>query len=157
MSAETEMRAVLAHVRDKLTAAQQQTVDCTRIHSVISYQLPRDVLLTLAYAVGVLDLLITYLKVSDQPQANANGHQPSPPAPKPAPPPAPPPPSTTAAPARPKRPGKPRPWTVIWVHARDGRRRAVGAFTEDMANRTAKTLRDRGHTVEAVRRRGEQP
>jgi hypothetical protein len=138
MSSETEMRRIILHAANQLDGALGR--GNTNFNH--GYNLPPETYLAMGFAQGVLRLLATYLKVEDdQPQATSNGQPTPPPSEQPAE-------STPTA----TKPGKRRPWSVTYVHAQTGRRQAIGAYSEEMAKRTAETLRSHGHEVEQIRR-----
>lgn len=139
MTAEAEMRAVIAHAAEKLGKAKERTVTCSYQHGVREYFMPHDVLVALGYAQGVLHLLASYLKVDEgSPTASDNGHQSEP--------------STTAEPKT-AAPLAPRPWVITYTHSADRKRRGMTASTSDGAEQTAKHLRDAGHHDVTVRHR----
>jgi hypothetical protein len=76
MTAESEMRAVIEHAAEKLAAAKDSKVICSTGHASHiqqNYYLPKDALLAIGYAEGILRLLASYLKVDAQSNGQPRG------------------------------------------------------------------------------------
>jgi hypothetical protein len=74
MSGEAELRRLMLHAADKLTAARDLTVVCTQAHEPRRLALPVEFYVASTYAETVLRMLAASLKVEDQ--AQGNGHRP---------------------------------------------------------------------------------
>jgi hypothetical protein len=69
VSSEAEMRSVIQHAAGQLRAVQERALEGGSRYNH-GYDLPLDVVISLAYAEGIFRLLASYLKVGGEPQAN---------------------------------------------------------------------------------------
>jgi hypothetical protein len=74
MNSEAEMREVMLHAAEKLSAAKDATIRCDinhMNHNGPKYLMPKEVLVAVSYAEAVLRLLASYLKVDPDQRATA--------------------------------------------------------------------------------------